>query len=138
MPKHIYFFWLNVSFCMGKLNSHLHFPIYFICVVCCWFHNLILWDQKKKKIKSHSLLSYILINEIILLEYCRNLLGEELGTLSSKELEQLEQQLETTLREIRSTKVMRFYVKCLLNDIIFTIHKLFKRLPIETSQFSIV
>nr|AOC50674.1 SEPALLATA [Bocconia frutescens] len=34
----------------------------------------------------------------------RNLLGEELGSLSTKELEQLEQQLESSLRQIRSIK----------------------------------
>nr|BAC80254.1 MADS-box transcription factor [Houttuynia cordata] len=34
----------------------------------------------------------------------RNLLGEDLGPLSSKELEQLENQLEQSLRQIRSTK----------------------------------
>ncbi|OVA14579.1 Transcription factor [Macleaya cordata] len=34
----------------------------------------------------------------------RNLLREELGSLSTKELEQLEQQLESSLRQIRSTK----------------------------------
>ncbi|KAK0587273.1 hypothetical protein LWI29_020316 [Acer saccharum] len=34
----------------------------------------------------------------------RNLLGEELGPLNTKELEQLENQLETSLKHIRSTK----------------------------------
>ncbi|XWS60412.1 hypothetical protein CRYUN_Cryun07bG0034500 [Craigia yunnanensis] len=34
----------------------------------------------------------------------RNILGEELGPLNSKELDQLENQLETTLKQIRSTK----------------------------------
>uniref|UniRef100_A0AAU7LJC6 MADS35 n=1 Tax=Hippophae rhamnoides TaxID=193516 RepID=A0AAU7LJC6_9ROSA len=34
----------------------------------------------------------------------RNLLGEELGPLNSKELEQLERQLEGSLRQVRSTK----------------------------------
>lgn len=34
----------------------------------------------------------------------RNLLGEELGPLNTKELEQLEHQLETSLNQIRSTK----------------------------------
>lgn len=34
----------------------------------------------------------------------RNLLGEDLGPLSSKELEHLENQLETSLRHIRSTR----------------------------------
>ncbi|OAY68451.1 MADS-box transcription factor 8 [Ananas comosus] len=36
----------------------------------------------------------------------RNLLGEDLGTLSIKELEQLEKQLDTSLRHIRSTRVL--------------------------------
>ena len=39
---------------------------------------------------------------------CRNLLGEDLGPLNTKELEQLENQLETSLRHIRSTKVFFF------------------------------
>uniref|UniRef100_A0AAU7LJG1 MADS52 n=1 Tax=Hippophae rhamnoides TaxID=193516 RepID=A0AAU7LJG1_9ROSA len=34
----------------------------------------------------------------------RNLLGEELGPLNSKELEQLERQLEASLKQVRSTK----------------------------------
>ncbi|XP_022998764.1 developmental protein SEPALLATA 1-like [Cucurbita maxima] len=34
----------------------------------------------------------------------RNLLGEELGPLNSKELEQLERQLESSLKQVRSTK----------------------------------
>ncbi|TYH04282.1 hypothetical protein ES288_A09G285400v1 [Gossypium darwinii] len=35
----------------------------------------------------------------------RNLLGEDLGPLDSKELDQLEHQLEASLKQIRSTKV---------------------------------
>lgn len=35
----------------------------------------------------------------------RNLLGEELGPLSSKELESLERQLDASLKQIRSTRV---------------------------------
>ncbi|XP_040947279.1 agamous-like MADS-box protein MADS2 isoform X1 [Gossypium hirsutum] len=34
----------------------------------------------------------------------RNLLGEDLGPLNSKELEQLEHQLESSLKHVRSTK----------------------------------
>ncbi|KAG8662403.1 agamous-like MADS-box protein MADS2 [Manihot esculenta] len=34
----------------------------------------------------------------------RNLLGEELGPLNTKELEQLERQLESSLKQVRSTK----------------------------------
>lgn len=37
---------------------------------------------------------------------CRNLLGEDLGPLNSKELEQLERQLESSLKHVRSTKVI--------------------------------
>nr|BAM34478.1 MADS-box transcription factor [Alstroemeria ligtu subsp. ligtu] len=36
--------------------------------------------------------------------YQRNLLGEDLGPLSSKELEQLERQLDASLKQIRSTR----------------------------------
>ncbi|MED6135496.1 Alpha-glucosidase 2 [Stylosanthes scabra] len=35
----------------------------------------------------------------------RNLLGEDLGPLGTKELEQLERQLDTSLRQVRSTKL---------------------------------
>lgn len=35
----------------------------------------------------------------------RNLLGEDLGSLDGKELENLELQLESSLKHIRSTKV---------------------------------
>lgn len=38
-------------------------------------------------------------------EYFRNLLGEDLGPLSSKDLEQLERQLDSSLKHVRSTKV---------------------------------
>lgn len=37
--------------------------------------------------------------------YIRNLLGEDLGPLSSKELESLERQLDMSLKQIRSTRV---------------------------------
>ncbi|KAK3009665.1 hypothetical protein RJ639_013841, partial [Escallonia herrerae] len=36
----------------------------------------------------------------------RNMLGEDLGPLNTKELDQLEHQLEISLRQIRSTKVI--------------------------------
>lgn len=36
----------------------------------------------------------------------RNLLGEDLGSLGVKELEQLEKQLDSSLRHIRSTRVI--------------------------------
>ncbi|KAM6593794.1 agamous-like MADS-box protein MADS2 isoform X1 [Cannabis sativa] len=42
----------------------------------------------------------------------RNLLGEDLGPLNTKELEQLENQLEISLRHIRSTKT-----QCLLDQL---------------------
>ncbi|KAK9073224.1 hypothetical protein SSX86_007548 [Deinandra increscens subsp. villosa] len=42
----------------------------------------------------------------------RNLLGEDLAPLNTKELEQLEHQLETSLRKIRSTKT-----QCMLNQL---------------------
>lgn len=38
--------------------------------------------------------------------FIRNLLGEDLGPLNTKELEQLEHRLENSLKQIRSTKVM--------------------------------
>jgi hypothetical protein len=37
--------------------------------------------------------------------FCRNILGEDLGPLSLKELEQLENQIETSLKHIRSREV---------------------------------
>ncbi|XP_059641950.1 agamous-like MADS-box protein MADS2 [Cornus florida] len=40
----------------------------------------------------------------VLQQYQRNLLGEDLGSLNTKELEQLEHQLEMSLKHIRSTK----------------------------------
>ncbi|KAF5730211.1 putative mads box protein [Tripterygium wilfordii] len=39
----------------------------------------------------------------------RNLLGEDLAPLNTKELEQLENQLETSLKHIRSTKVEQVF-----------------------------
>lgn len=36
----------------------------------------------------------------------RNLLGEDLGPLNSKDLEQLERQLDSSLKQVRSTKVI--------------------------------
>lgn len=38
--------------------------------------------------------------------YCRHLMGEDLETLNLKELQQLEQQLESSLKHIRSRKVV--------------------------------
>nr|ACB69510.1 SEPALLATA3-like MADS-box protein [Crocus sativus] len=42
----------------------------------------------------------------------RNLLGEDLGPLSSKELEQLERQLDSSLKQIRSTRT-----QCMLDQL---------------------
>ncbi|GAY46291.1 hypothetical protein CUMW_095920 [Citrus unshiu] len=42
----------------------------------------------------------------------RNLLGEDLGPLNSKELEQLERQLESSLKHVRSTKT-----QCMLDQL---------------------
>ncbi|KAI6683286.1 hypothetical protein NL676_029199 [Syzygium grande] len=50
-----------------------------------------------------------------LFEFCsssRNLLGEDLGSLDSKELEHLERQLESSLKHIRSTKT-----QCMLDQV---------------------
>ncbi|GAB4840141.1 Mismatch-binding protein cmb1 [Ancistrocladus abbreviatus] len=41
----------------------------------------------------------------------RNLLGEDLGELGTKELEQLEHQLDKTVRQIRSSKLQRLVKK---------------------------
>jgi hypothetical protein len=38
----------------------------------------------------------------------RNLMGEDLGPLSSKDLETLERQLDSSLKQIRSTRVLNF------------------------------
>ena len=35
-------------------------------------------------------------------------MGEDLGPLSSKELESLERQLDSSLKQIRSTRVLKF------------------------------
>lgn len=43
------------------------------------------------------------------LQCFRNLLGEDLGPLSSKDLEQLERQLDSSLKHVRSTKVLILY-----------------------------
>ena len=39
----------------------------------------------------------------------RNLLGEDLGSLGIKDLEQLEKQLDSSLRHIRSTRVIHCF-----------------------------
>jgi hypothetical protein len=43
-----------------------------------------------------------------LIHHCRNILGEDLGPLSMKELEQLENQIEISLKHIRTRKVGNF------------------------------
>jgi hypothetical protein len=45
---------------------------------------------------------------------CRHLMGEELETLNPKELQQLEQQLESSLKHIRSRKVVKFSAESIL------------------------
>lgn len=40
----------------------------------------------------------------------RNLMGEDLGPLNSKELESLERQLDSSLKQIRSTRVLNFWI----------------------------
>lgn len=51
----------------------------------------------------------------------RNLLGEDLGPLNSKELESLERQLDMSLQQIRSTRVLTYenenarYVRCVVS-----------------------
>ncbi|KAI4383622.1 hypothetical protein MLD38_009436 [Melastoma candidum] len=54
----------------------------------------------------------------------RNLLGEELGPLSSKELESLERQLDSSLKLIRSTRMQ--YILDQLNDLQRKEHQLNK------------
>ncbi|CAF2160654.1 BnaA07g08960D [Brassica napus] len=41
------------------------------------------------------------------LKYYRNLLGEDLGPLSTKELESLERRLDSSLKKIRALRVLR-------------------------------
>lgn len=51
----------------------------------------------------------------------RNLLGEDLGPLNSKELESLERQLDMSLQQIRSTRVLTYenenarYLRCVVS-----------------------
>lgn len=47
------------------------------------------------------------MSDQVLILVCRNLLGEDLGPLSTKELEQLENQIEISLKHIRSSKVAK-------------------------------
>jgi hypothetical protein len=49
---------------------------------------------------------------------CRNLLGEDLGSLGVKELEQLEKRLDSSLRHIRSTRVIDLIVISLIKVIV--------------------
>lgn len=42
---------------------------------------------------------------LIFLEICRHFMGEDLESLSVRELQQLEQQLDAALRHVRSRKV---------------------------------
>ena len=65
-----------------------------------WFDfvSLVIFQSDKKRGAKISLL---------LCNMYRNLLGEDLGPLSVKELDQLERQLESSLKLIRSTKVLK-------------------------------
>jgi len=70
---------------------------------------------KNFRLNFHIFYSYLFANKSTLLivcvcvcmclQYFRNLLGEDLGPLSSKDLEQLERQLDSSLKQVRSTKV---------------------------------
>nr|APY18453.1 SEP3 [Cymbidium goeringii]AXY87458.1 MADS-box protein-like protein [Cymbidium goeringii] len=68
----------------------------------------------------------------------RNLLGEDLGPLSSKELEQLERQLDASLKQIRSTRT-QFMLDQLADlqrreQMLCEANKALKRRFVETSQ----
>ncbi|KAJ0712295.1 putative transcription factor, K-box [Helianthus annuus] len=57
-----------------------------------------------------------MLNRLVCVEtwmYYRQLFGEDLGPLNLKELEQLERQLDSTLRQIRSIRV---FLWCLSNE----------------------
>jgi len=49
---------------------------------------------------------YRVTNNVLNCDLDRNLMGEDLGPLSSKELESLERQLDSSLKQIRSTRVL--------------------------------
>lgn len=48
---------------------------------------------------------FILITHIYLFNIYRSLLGEDMGELSTKELERLEVKLDASLKKVRSSKV---------------------------------
>lgn len=50
----------------------------------------------------------VLINSELM---CRNLLGEDIAQMNTNELQQIENQLETALKSIRSKKVTLFNFK---------------------------
>lgn len=50
-------------------------------------------------------------------------MGEELGALSSKELESLERQLDMSLKQIRSTRVFDLIVKPFMSHMILNLLK---------------
>lgn len=50
--------------------------------------------------------------------FFRNLLGEDLGPLSSRELEQLERQLDASLKQIRSTRVISLSINFLFLQVL--------------------
>ena len=57
------------------------------------------------KLEYISITSVSLNSRFLAILICRNLLGEDLGPLNVKELEQLENQIEISLKHIRSSKV---------------------------------
>ncbi|KAE9453830.1 hypothetical protein C3L33_14213, partial [Rhododendron williamsianum] len=67
----------------------------------------------------------------ILQQSQRNLLGEDLGPLSTKELEQLEHQLENSLKQIRSTKVL--FPEPIDFHLLFQLEELSNEVPFRVS-----
>ncbi|GFP88399.1 agamous-like mads-box protein agl9 homolog [Phtheirospermum japonicum] len=71
----------------------------------------------------------------------RNLLGEDLGPLNSKELESLERQLDMSLKQIRSTRVRNYFFSFFLfirkNHALNEANKSLKQRLIEGSQISL-
>ncbi|XP_034217392.1 agamous-like MADS-box protein MADS4 isoform X2 [Prunus dulcis] len=61
----------------------------------------------------------------------RNLLGEDLGPLSSKELESLERQLDMSLKQIRSTRT-----QCMLDQLTDLQRKLFEGYHVNSLQMN--
>ena len=49
---------------------------------------------------------------LVLILIRRNILGEDLGPVSMKELDQIENQIDASLKHIRSKKVENFDISC--------------------------